>query len=353
MKKWVILSLVFLGVLVGVGLLLPERALGACGTFTHDPPSIVETSNEATFTMGPVVSGNTYKIEADCPDLFPPSEFSPELIPSGDVVTHTFQRTVAPCIFARGTHNVSLWRVGAHSPVCTDTYVVGSECTLEVRPSTNPSTEDTITVRGEAVSSEANHIFVSGKIDKRIRISVRPEATFDATIGTLDTSGWYEIEVVQVLHEGGPGHSVGCPVVDIFVYQAGGPTPTPGGGPIEYDPCAGAKGEARTKCENCISGVTLDGAEGTWTGLGCIPNEPEEFVAWVLSRAVMMGGGIAFLIMLWGGFQIITSSGDPQKLNAGKDTLVSAAVGLLFIIFSVFLLRIIGIEILALPGLNP
>ena len=91
----------------------------------------------------------------------------------------------------------------------------------------------------------------------------------------------------------------------------------------------------------------------SWTALGCIPNDPHESVAWVLSRAVMMGGGIAFLIMLAGGFQIITSSGDPQKLNAGKDTLVSAGVGLLFIIFSVFLLRIIGMEILALPGLSP
>jgi hypothetical protein len=51
------------------------------------------------------------------------------------------------------------------------------------------------------------------------------------------------------------------------------------------------------------------------------------------------------------GFFIITSSGDPRRAKAGKELLTSAIIGILMIIFSVFLLDVIGIRILHLPGL--
>jgi hypothetical protein len=48
---------------------------------------------------------------------------------------------------------------------------------------------------------------------------------------------------------------------------------------------------------------------------------------------------------------ISTSAGDPKKLQAGKELLTAAISGLLLLIFSVFILRIIGVEILNIPGL--
>jgi hypothetical protein len=104
----------------------------------------------------------------------------------------------------------------------------------------------------------------------------------------------------------------------------------------------------KTKCQNCLNEITLGGKEGSWTALGCIPVDPRDFVAWLLARAIGIGGGIAFLLMLWGGFQIITSAGDPERLNAGKEIITSAIAGLLLIIFSLFLLKLIGIDILGL-----
>jgi len=54
--------------------------------------------------------------------------------------------------------------------------------------------------------------------------------------------------------------------------------------------------------------------------------------------------------MIFGGFQIILSGGNPDKIKAGKEIIVAALSGLLLIIFSVLILRIIGYNILGLPG---
>lgn len=109
-----------------------------------------------------------------------------------------------------------------------------------------------------------------------------------------------------------------------------------------YDVC-----QKVPECENCL----LSG--GSWTALGCLPTgDPRKFLAWILSKAVGVAGGIALLLIIWGGFQVILSSGDPQKLQTGKEILTSAIVGLLFIIFSIFLLRFVGVQILKIPGLE-
>jgi len=86
------------------------------------------------------------------------------------------------------------------------------------------------------------------------------------------------------------------------------------------------------------------------TVLGCIPSDPATFAFWILQQAVIMGSGIAFLLSLFGGISIILASGDPEKINQGKQIISSAVSGFLFIFFSVLLLRLIGYDILQLPG---
>ena len=88
------------------------------------------------------------------------------------------------------------------------------------------------------------------------------------------------------------------------------------------------------------------------TALGCIPTDPQELVKWILKYAILMGGGIAFLLSVFGGVSIILAGGNPEKINSGKEIIGSALTGLLFIIFSVFLLRFIGFDILQLPGFS-
>ncbi len=93
------------------------------------------------------------------------------------------------------------------------------------------------------------------------------------------------------------------------------------------------------------------GKEEIETAVGCINvSNPSSFITSILKIALGIGGGIAFFLMILGIFQIITSLGDPAKLNTGKELIWSAIAGLLMIIFSVFLLQFIGVQVLKLPG---
>jgi hypothetical protein len=97
-------------------------------------------------------------------------------------------------------------------------------------------------------------------------------------------------------------------------------------------------------------GCRHKGNPGYITALGCIPIDTNPFISWILEFAISIGGGIAFLLMVFASFQLLTSAGDPQKIKEGQELLTSAVAGLMFIIFSVFLLRFIGVDILAIPG---
>jgi hypothetical protein len=85
------------------------------------------------------------------------------------------------------------------------------------------------------------------------------------------------------------------------------------------------------------------------TAIGCIPiGDPNAFLGFILKWAVGVGGGIAFLLVVYASFMIMTSSGDPERLKAGQELLTSALSGLILLIFSIFILRFIGIDILGL-----
>lgn len=91
------------------------------------------------------------------------------------------------------------------------------------------------------------------------------------------------------------------------------------------------------------------------TAIGCISTTvsgPGSFFSSVLKFIIGIGGGLALLLMLYGIFIITTSAGMPDKLKEGKEILTSAIAGLVFIILSVFLLNLIGITILGIPGLS-
>ena len=90
------------------------------------------------------------------------------------------------------------------------------------------------------------------------------------------------------------------------------------------------------------------GNMGLDTAIGCIPTEIGPLAQYILTRGISIGGGVAFLLMLFGAFTIITSAGNPESTKKGQEMITSAITGLLFIIFSVFLLKVIGIDILGL-----
>lgn len=92
------------------------------------------------------------------------------------------------------------------------------------------------------------------------------------------------------------------------------------------------------------------GLDGINTAVGCVPvldsSNGISFVNWVLKWALGLGGGFAFLLILYAGFMIMTSAGNPERLKAGQELLTSAISGILLLIFSVVILNLIGINIL-------
>jgi hypothetical protein len=105
-----------------------------------------------------------------------------------------------------------------------------------------------------------------------------------------------------------------------------------------------ALGENASLCSACAN------SDGVWTAIGCIPTSPTGLFTKIFSLGIGIAGGIAFLLILFGGFQILVSAGNPEQLNEGRELVSSAVAGLLLIIFSVFLLRLIGYDILRIPG---
>lgn len=92
------------------------------------------------------------------------------------------------------------------------------------------------------------------------------------------------------------------------------------------------------------------------TALGCISTSADtggsSFFTSIIKIAVGLGGGLALILMLYGVFIITSSAGIPDKLKEGKEVITSAISGLIFIILSVFLLRLTGVDLLGLPGLK-
>ena len=99
------------------------------------------------------------------------------------------------------------------------------------------------------------------------------------------------------------------------------------------------------RCVSCASGG------GLWTAIGCVPlGSASQLFGSLLNFGIGIAGIIAFILMLFGALQMMISSGNPEKLNAGKELVTSAITGLFLIIFSVFILGLIGYNILGIPG---
>ena len=63
-----------------------------------------------------------------------------------------------------------------------------------------------------------------------------------------------------------------------------------------------------------------------------------------------IGGGVVLLMILAASFKLTTSKGDPKATEEAKEMITNAIGGLLFILFSVVLIRTIGRGLLQIPG---
>ncbi|PIQ72925.1 hypothetical protein COY13_02930 [Candidatus Roizmanbacteria bacterium CG_4_10_14_0_2_um_filter_36_35] len=106
-------------------------------------------------------------------------------------------------------------------------------------------------------------------------------------------------------------------------------------------------GSEKTRCLACAGGG------GLLTAIGCVPLNIGNFISdYLLKTMIGLAGGLALLCIIYTAFQIQSSQGNPEKLKKSQEMLTSCIMGLLLIIFSVFILRLVGVNILRIPGFN-
>lgn len=98
--------------------------------------------------------------------------------------------------------------------------------------------------------------------------------------------------------------------------------------------------------------VLACGANEVETGVGCVPTDAPGLAAFLVKLIVGIAGGVALLLLIIGGAQFIASSGDPDSLDEAKEKITAAVSGILLIIFSLVVLKVIGVDILGLPGFD-
>jgi len=89
-----------------------------------------------------------------------------------------------------------------------------------------------------------------------------------------------------------------------------------------------------------------------------IPGRPEltpalgmhlnRLIAWFYYFIVGISGLAAFFMLVWGGFQWLTSAGSPSKISEAKDRITSAILGLIIILASFLILKVINPELITL-----
>lgn len=86
------------------------------------------------------------------------------------------------------------------------------------------------------------------------------------------------------------------------------------------------------------------------TDLGCIPNDPVGFVEQIYGIGLGLIGTIALIFMVYGGYHILMSRGDPEMLEKGRGYILYSIIGLALAVFGFVVIQIIGGDILRIPG---
>ena len=92
-------------------------------------------------------------------------------------------------------------------------------------------------------------------------------------------------------------------------------------------------------------------SKGVWTGIGCVDFTLSDFIQNIIfGWGIGFAGVISLFCIMWSAFRMQFSRGDPAQIKASQERMTACITGLILIIFSVFILRFIGVNILRIPG---
>lgn len=278
--------------------------------------------------------------------------------------------------FKEGTHYVTIWdSVERGGKVCENNMdfpvekaTTGGECKLNTRnssfeppaPAVGPAIPPTLSV-GSLTSEDDVYIRAfdlpagdyarlivrrnseSGPVVYDQRVPYRAFTTTGIKLDKKLSADTYYVEVGSLEGPGGLINRRICyntfPVV--LPGQQGGGIASTGAlfGPIAF---------LTPACKP--EGSKFDPVYACNTAFGDIKTSMPELVKKIFAILLSLSGGIAVLLIITSGYQLIMSAGNPEKIQAARERLTSAIVGLIFIIFSFVILEVIGVSILRIPG---
>jgi len=66
-------------------------------------------------------------------------------------------------------------------------------------------------------------------------------------------------------------------------------------------------------------------------------DNPAQIIGYVIQALLGVIGGVALVMMVYGGFQWLTAAGNEEKIKSGTQTMIWSAIGLI-LVFSSYLL---------------
>lgn len=88
------------------------------------------------------------------------------------------------------------------------------------------------------------------------------------------------------------------------------------------------------------------------TDFGCLPDNPVDFVASFYKIGLGFIGMVGLLFLIYGGYHILTSGGNAEQLQKGKEYILYAIIGILLAVFGFVFIEFIAGPLLQIPGFN-
>ena len=134
------------------------------------------------------------------------------------------------------------------------------------------------------------------------------------------------------------------------------PTPTP---PPPRPPCKkGVKYNFNINnpytepAESTTDNAEIDFCTEYESAIGIISTDVTGFVRKLFAVLLSISGGLILLLLMYSGYQILTSQGNQDKLKEARERITSTIIGLLFLVLSLIILEIIGVDLLHIPGIT-
>ena len=86
------------------------------------------------------------------------------------------------------------------------------------------------------------------------------------------------------------------------------------------------------------------------TDFGCIPTDPVGFVSKFYLIGLSLIGGIGALAIMYGGYTLLMSQGNPTQIMKGKRYIFAAITGILLAVFGYVFIKFSLVDLLHIPG---